>query len=71
MACLNPWDVQTARIFGTDGAFHTLFANGKVSGVNRDGILDIRKRASRRVAEDCRADSARVGELTDADEARQ
>ena len=71
MACLNPWDVQTARVYGTDGAFHTLFANGKVSGVNRDGILDIRKRASRRVAGDCRADSVRVCEWPGSDEARQ
>lgn len=56
MACLTPWDKQTARVFDTDGAFHSLFANSDKSGLARDAVLTIRKskRTSRRVAEGCR-----------------
>ena len=56
MACLTPWDKQTARVFDTDGCFHSLFANGDKSGLARDAVLTIRKskKAYRRVAEGCR-----------------
>lgn len=56
MACLTPWDKQTARVFDTDGPFHSLFANSDKSGLARDAVLIIRKvkGASRRVAEGCR-----------------
>lgn len=64
MACLTPWDKQTARVFDTGGSFHALFANSEKSGLARDAVLTIRrkKRASRRVAEDCRTDSPRACE---------
>ena len=58
MPCLTPWDKQTARVFGTDGAFHALFANSDKSGMARDAVLTIRRRkkASRRVTGDCRGE---------------
>lgn len=73
MPCLTPWDVQTARVFDTGGAWHSLFANSDKSGMARDAVLTIRtkKRASRRVTGDCRVDSVSGCELTDAGEARQ
>ena len=56
MACLTPWDKQTARVFDTDGCFHALFANSDKSGLARDAVLTIRKhkKTCRRVAEGCR-----------------
>ena len=56
MACLTPWDKQTARVFDTDGCFHSLFANSDKSGLARDAVLTIRKnrKAYRRVAGGCR-----------------
>ena len=73
MPCLTPWDRQTARVFDTDGAFHSLFANSDKSGLARDAVLTIRRknRAYRRVTEDCRVDSVLGCELTDAGKARQ
>ena len=55
MACLTPWDKQTARVFDTDGCFHALFANSDKSGLARDAVLTIRrhKKASHRVTEGC------------------
>ena len=53
MGCLTPWDLQTARVFDTDGAWHSLFANSDKSGLARDAVLIIRQRTSSRVAEDC------------------
>lgn len=43
MACLNPHDPQTARIYDTDGAFHSVMANSG-AGMARDGVFVIRKR---------------------------
>lgn len=56
MSYLTPWDVQTARVYDTDGCFHAIFANSDKSGLARDAVPTIRrkKRASRRVAEGCR-----------------
>ena len=73
MACLTPWDKQTARVFDTDGAFHSLFANSAKSGLARDAVLTIRtkKRASRRVTEDCREDLGKVCALANPEESRQ
>jgi hypothetical protein len=62
MACLTPWDKQTARVFDADGAWHSLFANSDKSGLARDAVLTIRKkkRTYRRVVEDCRGNPLRV-----------
>lgn len=58
MACLTPWDKQTARVFDTGGCFHALFANSAKSGLARDAVLTIRKKkAYRRVAGGCREES--------------
>jgi DNA (cytosine-5)-methyltransferase 1 len=35
--CLNPWDVQSGRLFETNGAFQTLQA-GENTGQQRDGV---------------------------------
>lgn len=48
MACLTPWDKQTARVFDTEGAFHALFANSDKSGLARDAVLTIRKRGKKK-----------------------
>ena len=54
MGCLTPWDKQTARIYDTDGTWHSLFANSDKSGLARDAVLIIRtNRTSSRVAGDC------------------
>lgn len=73
MPCLTPWDKQTARVYNTDGAWHSLVCNGGKAGMARDAVLTIRrkKRASRRVTEDCREDSVSGCELTDAGKSRQ
>lgn len=57
MGCLTPFLPQTARIYDTDGAYHSLFANSDKSGLARDAVLVIRsksKRDFRRVAGSCR-----------------
>ena len=46
MACLNPRDPITIRIFSTDGAFHTILSNNN-GGMRRDGVL-VRARRKRR-----------------------
>jgi hypothetical protein len=73
MPCLTPWDKQTARIFDTGGAWHSLFANSDKSGMARDAVLTIRKnkRASHRVMGDCRVDSFSGCEFPDEGKARQ
>lgn len=38
VACLTPWDSQTARIYDENGVFHTLNA-GENGGQARDGVL--------------------------------
>ena len=38
VACLTPWDSQTARIYDEDGVFHTLNA-GEKAGQSRDGVF--------------------------------
>ena len=48
MACLNPRDPITIRIFSTDGAFHTILSNNN-GGMRRDGVL-VRTRRKRRKA---------------------
>ena len=62
MACLTPWDKQTARVFDADGCFHALFANSEKSGLARDAVLTIRRsrKACRRVAEGCRGATGEV-----------
>lgn len=73
MACLTPWDTQCARVYDTDGAWHSLMCNGGKAGMARDAVLTIRrkKRTFRRVTGDCRADSDAVCELANSEEARQ
>lgn len=73
MPCLTPWDVQIARVFDTDGVFHALFANSDKSGLARDAVLTIRKKkkkACRRVTEECRDDADEGCELTDSADSR-
>ncbi len=36
--CLTPWDTQSARVYGEDGAWHSLNANEN-GGMSRDAIL--------------------------------
>ena len=38
VACLTPWDSQTARIYDENGVFHTLNA-GEKAGQSRDGVF--------------------------------
>lgn len=38
VACLTPWDSQTARIYDEDGVFHTLNA-GEKAGQSRDAVF--------------------------------
>ena len=73
MPCLTPWDKQTARVYDTDGAWHSLVCNGGKAGMARDAVLTIRRRerASRRVTGDCREDLGRVCELAVPEESRQ
>lgn len=73
MPCLTPWDKQTARVFDTDGAWHSLFANSDKSGMARDAVLTIRtkKRAFRRVTGDRREELGEVCELANPDDARR
>ena len=73
MPCLTPWDIQSARVYNTDGTWHSLMCNGGKAGMARDAILIIRRknRTSRRVTEDCRMDSEAVCELAKSDEMRQ
>ena len=60
MACLNPRDTQTARIFDTDGAFHSVMANTG-GGMARDGILTIRKRKNFRRVTGSRCSESNAG----------
>lgn len=36
---MTPWDVQSGRIYGTDGVAPTLSSNGGKAGLNRQGFL--------------------------------
>ena len=64
MGCLTPFLPQTARIYDTDGAYHSLFANSDKSGLARDAVLVIRKRKDfRRVAGSCRGGEGEDCEL--------
>ena len=36
--CLNPWDVQSHRLFDVDGSFHTLYASERAGG-QTDGVV--------------------------------
>lgn len=38
VACLNPWDAQSARVYDQDGAWHSLNANEN-GGMARDSVL--------------------------------
>lgn len=73
MSCLTPWATQAARVYDTDDAWHSLMCNEGVTGMARDAVLTIRrkKRACRRVTEDCRLDSGEGCELTDLGKRRQ
>ena len=63
MACLNPKDNIAARIFDTEGVFHSLRV-GSGGGMARDGILTIRKKKDfRRVTESRRNDARASCEL--------
>ena len=73
MSCLTPWDAQAARVYDTDGTWHSLMNNGGKAGMARDAVLTIRrkKRTSRRVTEDCRIDSGTVCEWANSEDVRQ
>lgn len=38
VACMNPWDAQSARVYDQDGAWHSLNANEN-GGMARDSVL--------------------------------
>lgn len=38
VACMNPWDAQSARVYDQDGAWHSLNANEN-GGMSRDSVL--------------------------------
>lgn len=38
VACMNPWDAQSARVYDQDGAWHSLTANEN-GGMARDSVL--------------------------------
>ena len=41
--CLTPWNTQSARVYGEDGAWHSLNANEN-GGMSRDSVLTMRVR---------------------------
>lgn len=38
--CLTPWEPQSQRVYGTDGAYHTLYAAER-AGMQRDAVLAV------------------------------
>lgn len=60
MACLNPKDPQTARIYNPNGAFHSVFANSGAREA-RDGVLTIRKKKNFRRVTDNRRNEPLAG----------
>lgn len=37
--CLTPWDIQSARVYSSDGTWPTLYASSKTSGLQRQSVL--------------------------------